>query len=461
MSTQTTTKTSLIKIKIYYKEEIRRFSIGSDISLQDFNKIVQHLFNLKTNFLDQFIIEYVSPDSEVMFVKSQLILKEMIKDYQKNGNCIHLNFKSIVESNQNSSNEYSKDNSFYLLNEVEEEEKVEEITEEIIKEEFLRFYRSKKEMIQAQQIRQFLIFCIDTDGLDLIKCPADFPKKIFKKVIQAIKIFLVKLKGYIQNEEFIPWLKYVGPDLLANILKVLEQGRKETKNCLRKCQEILEIGNFTQEEKKELMSVIKKLTVWVSRYVEKYSKYTRQKIIRSIFLVPFYTATGNLLSPLKEYSRIAPKIFGNYIALFVKSGVISSFFLEKNNSKEQADENQIWVPQYKWKNMDGFKEKIKTHMEKELNKELKKELKKMNKSQCKKDFKKHLDSNFDKDVIQPMIQFQFQFYQAFQKWLKNENKKKKEETNLNKNEEEIIEKLKYQGPILKNDEIELFIESEN
>ncbi|KAJ6237706.1 hypothetical protein M0813_27271 [Anaeramoeba flamelloides] len=458
MSTQPTTKTSLIKIKIYYKQEIRRFSIGSDISLQDFNKIVQHLFNLKTNFLDQFIIEYVSPDSEVMFVNSQLILKEMIKDYQKNGTCVHLNFKSIVESNQNSSNEYSKDNSFYLLNEVEEEEKVEEITEEIIKEEFLRFYRSKKEMIQAQQIRQFLIFCIDTDGLDLIKCPADFPKKIFKKVIQAIKIVLGKLKGYIQNEEFIPWLKYVGPDLLANILKVLEQGRKETKNCLRKCQEILEIGNFTQEEKKELMSVIKKLTVGVSRYVEKYSKYTRQKIIRSIFLVPFYTATGNLLSPLKEYSRIAPKIFGNYIALFVKSGVISSFFLEKINSKEQADENQIWVPQYKWKNMDVFKEKIKTHMEKELNKELKKELKKMNKSQCKKDFKKHLDSNFDKDVIQPMIQFQFQFYQAFQKWLKNENKK---ETNLNKNEEEIIEKLKYQGPILKNDEIELFIESEN
>ncbi|KAJ6240605.1 hypothetical protein M0813_03072 [Anaeramoeba flamelloides] len=456
MSTQPTTKTSLIKLKIYYKEQIRRFSIGSDISLKDFNLIVQHLFNLKTNFQDQYIIEYITTDSEVMFVNSQLILKEMIKDYQTNSSCIHLNFKSIEESNQNSSNESSKNNSILLFSEEEEEEKVEK--EEIVKEEFLKFFRNKKEMVQSQQIRQFLIFCIETDGLDLIKCPAEFPKKIFKRVIQAIKIVLWKLKGYIQNEEFIPWLKYVGPDLLANILKVLEQGRKETKNCMKNCQAILDIGNFTQEEKKQLVSVIKKLTVRVSRYVEKYSKYTRQKMIRSIFLVPFYTATGNLLAPLREYSRIAPKIFGNYFALFVKSGVISSFFLEKISSKKQADENQIWVPQYKWKNMDVFKEKIKTHVEKELNKEIKKELKKIKKSQCKKNFKKDLDSNFDKNVIQPMIQFQFQFYQAYQKWLKNENMEKKSQS---KNEGEFNEKLKYQGPILKNDEIELFIESEN
>ncbi|KAJ3452569.1 hypothetical protein M0812_04341 [Anaeramoeba flamelloides] len=456
MSTQPTTKTSLIKLKIYYKEQIRRFSIGSDISLKDFNLIVQHLFNLKTNFQDQYIIEYITTDSEVMFVNSQLILKEMIKEYLKNEMCIHLNFKSIEESNQNSSNVSSKNNSFLLFSEEEEEEEVEK--EEINKEEILKFYRNKKEMVQSQQIRQFLIFCIETDGLDLIKCPADCPKKIFKRLIQAIKIVLEKLKGYIQNEEFIPWLKYVGPDLLANILKVLEQGRKETKNCMRNCQAILDIGNFTQEEKKEMMSVIKKLTVRVSRYVEKYSKYTRQKMIRSIFLVPFYTATGNLLAPLREYSRIAPKIFGNYIALFVKSGVISSLFLEIINSKEQADENQIWVPQYKWKNMDVFKEKIKTHVEKELNTEIKKGLKKIKKSQCKKNFKKHLDSNFDKNVIQPMIQFQFQFYQAYQKWLKNENMEKKSQY---KNEGEFNEKLKYQGPILKNDEIELFVESEN
>ncbi|KAJ3426675.1 32 kda heat shock protein-related [Anaeramoeba flamelloides] len=463
MSTQPTTKTSLVKIKIYYKEEIRRFSIGSDLTLKAFNKIVQHLFNLRSNFLDQYIIEYVSPDSEVMFVNSQIILEEMIKEYQKNETCLHLNLKSIEKSSQSLSNESSEGNLFLLSDDDDEEEKNEEqkegeITEEIIKEEFLKFYRSKKERIQAQQIRQFLLFCIETDGLDLVECPPDFPTKIFNKMITVIKTVLRKLKGYIQNEEFIPWLKYVGPDLMANILKVLEQGRKEAKKCLVKCEAIVDVGNFTQEEKKELMSVIKIFIVRASRYVDKYSKYTKQKILRSVFLVPFYAATGNVLAPLKEYSKIAPKIFSKYIALFVKSGVISSFFLEKIHSDKQAEENRIWSPQYKWKNMDAYKEKIKTKMEKEFKKEIKKELKKNNKNQNKKFLKEDLNSNFEKDVIQPMIQFQFQFYQAYQKWLKNENQKEK---NLNKNEEELNEKSKLQGPILKNEEIELFDESEN